>query len=61
MKTLAERLTERLKLKEVKEAEEKGRWTVTLFEKAVGKLADKLGMDVEIGWDAANYLHMGVP
>ena len=34
---------------------------MTLFEKAVGKLADKLGMDVEIGWDAANYLHMGVP
>lgn len=54
IKTLAERLN----LKEVKEAEEKGRWTVTLLEKTVGKLTDKLGMDVEIGWDAANYLHI---
>ncbi|MGC8999161.1 MAG: PaREP1 family protein [Candidatus Bathyarchaeia archaeon] len=54
IKTLAERLN----LKEVKEAEEKGRWTVTLLEKAVGKLTEKLGMDVEIGWDAANYLHI---
>jgi len=31
-------LAERLNLKEVREAEEKGRWTVTLLEKAVGKL-----------------------
>jgi len=54
IKTLAERLN----LKEVKEAEEKGRWTVTLLEKAVGKLVDKLGMDVEIGWAEANYLHV---
>ncbi len=29
-----------------------------LLEKAVGKLADKFSMDVEIGWDAANYLHI---
>jgi hypothetical protein len=36
-------------LKEVREAEEKGRWTVTLLEKAVGRLVDKLGMDVELG------------
>lgn len=51
-------LAEHFKLEEVKEAEEKGRWTVTLLEKSVGKLADKLGMDVELGWDAANYLHI---
>ena len=51
-------LAERLNLKEVKEAEEKGRWTVTLLEKAVGKLVDKLGMDVELGWAEANYLHV---
>jgi hypothetical protein len=28
----------------------RGRWTVTLLEKAVGKLVDKLGLDVELGW-----------
>jgi len=54
IKALAERLT----LKEVKEAEEKGRWTVTLLEKAVGKLTYKLGMDIEHGWAEANYLHI---
>jgi hypothetical protein len=51
-------LAERLNLKEVREAEEKGRWTVTLLEKAVGKLVDKLGVDVEFGWAEANYLHV---
>jgi hypothetical protein len=51
-------LAERFNLFEVKEAEEKGRWTVTLLEKAVGKLADKLGMEVEVGWVEANYLHI---
>lgn len=51
-------LAERFNLEEVKAAEEKGRWTVTLLEKAVGKLVDKLGVDVELGWDAANYLHV---
>lgn len=35
-----------------------GRWTVTLLEKAVGKLINKLGMDIGVGWDAANYLHV---
>ena len=52
-------LTERFNLEEVKVAEGKGRWTVTLLEKAVGKLTDKLGMDVEVGWAEANYLHTG--
>ena len=51
VKALAERLN-------LEEAGEKGRWTVTLLEKAVGKLADKLGMDVSFGWDAASYLHV---
>lgn len=51
-------LSERFGLEEVKAAEEKGRWTVRLLEKAIGKLVDKLSVDVEIGWDAANYLHI---
>ena len=51
-------LAERFNLEEVKAAEEKGRWTVTLLEKAVGKLVNKLSMDVGLGWDAANYLHI---
>jgi hypothetical protein len=51
-------LSERFNLPEAKEAEEKGRWTVTLLEKAVRKLSDKISIDVQIGWDAANYLHV---
>jgi len=51
-------LAERFNLEEVKEAEEKGRWTVTLLEKAVGKLVNKLSIEVELGWDSANYLHV---
>ena len=54
IKTLAEYFG----LEEVKVAKEKGRWTVTLLEKAVGKLVSKLGMDVELGWVEANYLHI---
>jgi hypothetical protein len=54
IKTLAEHFS----LEEVKVAKEKGRWTVTLLEKAVGKLVSKLGMDVELGWVEANYLHV---
>jgi hypothetical protein len=51
-------LSERFNLPEAKEAEEKGKWTVTLLEKAVRKLSDKISIDVQIGWDAANYLHV---
>jgi hypothetical protein len=51
-------LSERFNLPEAKEAEEKGRWTVTLLEKAVRKLSDKISIDVQLGWDAANYLHV---
>jgi hypothetical protein len=51
-------LSERFNLPEVKEAEEKGKWTVTLLEKAVRKLSDKISIDVQIGWDAASYLHV---
>jgi len=51
-------LSERFNLPEVKEAEEKGKWTITLLEKAVRKLSDKISIDVQIGWDAANYLHV---
>ncbi|MBS7614020.1 PaREP1 family protein, partial [Candidatus Bathyarchaeota archaeon] len=49
-------LSERFNLEESKTAEERGRWTVTLLERAVGKLVDKIGIDVQLGWDAANYL-----
>jgi len=51
-------LSERLSLPEVKDAGEKGRWTVTLLERAVRKLTDKIGIDVQLGWDAANHLHV---
>lgn len=51
-------LAERFNLEEVKAAEERGRWTVVLLEKAVGKLVKELNVDVELGWDAANYLHI---
>ena len=51
-------LSERFNLPEVKEAEEKGKWTITLLEKAVRKLSDKISIDVQIGWDAANHLHV---
>jgi hypothetical protein len=51
-------LSERFNLPEVKEAEEKERWTVTLLEKAVRKLFDKISIDVQICWDSANYLHV---
>jgi hypothetical protein len=51
-------LSERFNLPEAKEAEEKGRWTVTLLEKAVRKFSNKISIDVQIGWDAANYLHV---
>jgi hypothetical protein len=51
-------LAERFNLEEVKAAEERGRWTVTLLEKAVGKLVGKLGMDVEVAWAEAHYLHV---
>jgi hypothetical protein len=51
-------LSERFNLPEAKKAEEKGRWTVTLLEKAVRKLSDKISIDVQLGWDTANYLHV---
>lgn len=51
-------LSERFNLEESKTAEERGRWTVTLLERAVGKLVDRIGIDVQLGWDAANYLHV---
>ena len=51
-------LAEKLSLEEAKAAEEGGRWTVTLLEKAVGELTDKFGIDIENGWDAANHLHV---
>jgi hypothetical protein len=51
-------LSERLNLPEVKDAEGRGMWTVTLLERAVRRLTDKLGMDVQLGWDAANHLHV---
>ncbi|MEM2842251.1 MAG: PaREP1 family protein [Thermoproteota archaeon] len=49
-------LAEEFSLDEAKVADERGRWTVTLLEKAVGKIASNLGVEVRIAWDAANYL-----
>lgn len=51
-------LAKHFKLSEAEVAEERGRWTVTLLERAVESLTSKLGVDVRIGWDAANYLHV---
>ena len=51
-------LTEHFNLEEVKAAEERGRWTVTLLERAVKKLAKRLGVTVLDSWDKANYLHV---
>jgi len=51
-------LAEHFNLEEAKTAEEKGRWTITLLEKAVGKIMDKAGIDIELGWAEANYLHV---
>jgi len=51
-------LTEHFNLEEAKAAEERGRWTLTLLEKAVQKLMKKLGDTILMGWDEANYLHV---
>jgi len=51
-------LTEFFNLEEAKVAEERGRWTVTLLEKAVEELTRRLGGTVLDGWDRANYLHV---
>jgi hypothetical protein len=51
-------LSEHFNLPEVRDAEEKGRWTTTLLERAVRKLTSKMGVDVQLGWDAANHLHV---
>uniref|UniRef100_A0A7C1GAM1 Superfamily I DNA and RNA helicase and helicaseubunit n=1 Tax=Thermofilum adornatum TaxID=1365176 RepID=A0A7C1GAM1_9CREN len=51
-------LSERLGLPEAKEAEVKGGWTVALLERAVRRLAGELGVDVQLGWDAAGHLHV---
>jgi hypothetical protein len=41
-------LSERFSLPEVKDAEERG-WTVIMLERAVRRLPDKFGMDVQPG------------
>ena len=51
-------LAELFSLEEAKDAEEGGRWTVALLEKAVQKLMKKLGDTILIGWGEANYLHV---
>ena len=51
-------LTEHFNLEEAKAAEEKGRWTVTLLERAVRRLAERLGGAVVDSWNGANYLHV---
>jgi len=51
-------LAEHFDFKEVKDAEERGRWTVTLLEKAVRRLAERLGGAIIDSWNGANYLHV---
>jgi len=51
-------LAEHFHFKEVKDAEERGRWTVTLLERAVRGLAERLGRAVVDSWNGANYLHV---
>jgi len=51
-------LAKHLRLSEVKVAEEKRRWIVTLLERVVEGLTKKLGADVRVEWDAANYLYV---
>ncbi len=51
-------LSKAFNLEEAWKAEEKGRWTITLLEKAVRRLAEKLGIDVQLAWDAAMHLHV---
>ncbi len=48
-----------LSLREVLErVKARGRWTVTDLERAVAAASKKLGEELRIGWDAANYLHV---
>jgi hypothetical protein len=51
-------LSERFNLPEIKDVEERGRWAVTLLEKAVRKLSTKISLEIQLGWDAANHLHI---
>ncbi len=39
-------------------AKSRGRWTVTDLEKTVCEVAKKIGEDIRIAWDSANYLHV---
>lgn len=36
----------------------RGRWTVAELEKAARAAAEKIGEEIYIGWDAANFLHV---
>lgn len=51
-------LAEALGLGEAREAEERGRWTVSLLEDAVNQLASKYGRQVRRIWDTAYRLHV---
>ncbi|MCC6021367.1 MAG: PaREP1 family protein [Thermoproteaceae archaeon] len=52
-------LAVRFQLAEVlKQAGERGRWTVTDLERAVSQIARRLGPWARASWDAANYLHV---
>ena len=41
-----------------REAEDRGRWTVTMLERAQRRISRKLGDGVREGWDVAYYLHV---
>ncbi|MEM3545735.1 MAG: PaREP1 family protein [Candidatus Bathyarchaeia archaeon] len=51
-------LAKHFKLGEVEVAEERGRWAITRLKRVVKALTGKLSVDVRIGWDAVNYLHI---
>ena len=48
-----------LNLEEIlRRVRERGRWTVTELERAVREASKRMGEDIHIGWDVANYLHV---
>jgi len=51
-------LSERFKREEYKEAKRIGRWTTTLLFRAVERIAEAMGRDVEHYWNTAWTLHV---
>lgn len=51
-------LAEKYGIEAYADAEQKGRWTVSLLEKAVRELSEKFGDDIRRWWDTAYRLHV---